>query len=96
MQLKSRVFVQRERPTVDGPVLETLFAVAWETHRTRGGRLVVVDCGVDYMHAESAGHARFQFWQALTPAEKKGRHVVNIAPAVGFNVHDNHGDKLSA
>lgn len=96
MNIRSRVLIQRERATVEGAVLETLFAVAWEIHRTRGGRLVVVDCGHDYLHAESAGQAKATYLRGLTPHERRGRHIVNVAPAVGFNVHDNHGDKLSA
>lgn len=93
MNLRSKVLVQRERRTVEGSVLETLYAIAWEK-RTRAG--VVLDCGHDYLHAESAGHAKAQYLRGLAPEERRGRHIVEVAPAVGFHVHDNHGDKLSA
>lgn len=47
----------------------------------------------EYLHAENVNHARIQFCAAHPNRVKF--HIIDIAPAVGYYVHDNHGDVLS-
>lgn len=46
-----------------------------------------------YTSAKNHAHATFQFRNMLRGVRIRDIH---IAPAIGFFVHDNHGDKLSA
>lgn len=46
-----------------------------------------------YTHAETEGEARFLFSQD----PDYGRHrIIAVAPAIGYHVADNHGDRLIA
>ena len=71
---------------------ETLYAISWcrRAPSVEGGwRLMPVE----YCHAPDDGRAR-----AIFAASHNGRRdkVIAIAPAVGFFVDDNHGEKLTA
>ena len=48
-----------------------------------------------YLHAEDAGDARVQFFYSEDAATMRYIRVVGIAPAIGFQVHDSHGEELS-
>lgn len=48
-----------------------------------------------YTHAKDAPHARFLFTQNLTTLGCVFR-IVAVAPAIGFQVLDDHGEKLIA
>jgi hypothetical protein len=82
----------------DSPVLQrnakglVLFACAYECHYWRNGRKKL-KLGFEYMHAENAGHARGMFWAANTLPGKV--RLVEVAPVVGFEVKDNHGERLA-
>lgn len=46
--------------------------------------------GFTYTHAISAARARYQYEKSPEP----GNRIIAIAPVIGYNVLDNHGDKL--
>jgi len=71
---------------------KTLFAVCYE--RYKGARIVP---GIEYLHAIDTSAARNIFWMASGRGGMRARNIgiVAIAPVIGYNVHDNHGDVLS-
>jgi hypothetical protein len=69
----------------------TLYCVAYEVRRLVN-RKIDVRVGFEYLHALDAANARFQFLNAHTRV--RGLHITGIAPAVGFEAKDSHGEKL--
>ena len=66
-----------------------LYAVACE--QLVDGQTVIPQ--MVYLHAVDGAHARWQFTQ--DPIHRKHFRIVAIAPVIGYNVLDNHGDELS-
>lgn len=67
-----------------------LYAIAYEIYRPNGE----IEPRIEYSHGESAGLVKFNFGMHLP----KGLdvRVIDVAPAVGYHVLDNHADKLKA
>lgn len=64
-----------------------LYAIVY-VHRYKGR----VRTDTEYMHAENQGHAQGMFMAAHgMPGTVQ---IIEAAPVVGFNVLDNHGDRL--
>lgn len=47
----------------------------------------------EYLHAADANEARYQF--CCAHRSRRRYNIIDIAPAVGYFVEDNHGDILS-
>lgn len=75
--------------TPDG---KTLFAVAFNKKVRVRGRWGWVPGGIRYTHAVDAATARAN----VIKSEKCLLDIIGVAPAIGYFVNDNHGDKLSA
>ena len=71
-----------------GATGKILYSIAWEKYEN--GKILPQ---LDYTHATDAGDAWKQFYGSIGALHC--RKIVAIAPAVGFHVHDSHGDKLS-
>lgn len=71
-----------------GATGKTLYCIQWM--KFEGGKLVPQ---TDYCHAADRGDAWKQFQGSLVV--QHCRKIVAIAPVIGYNVHDSHGDKLS-
>lgn len=71
-----------------GATGKVLYSIAWM--KLENGKLVKQ---LDYTHASDRGDAWKQFMGSLQ--SQKCRKVIAIAPAIGYHVHDSHGDKLS-
>lgn len=84
----------------EGDKKKPLFAVAIEVaqpRKTKRGLRYVWEADIRYLHAEDAGEARMMFTAAHTyPLVHRLMRIVGIAPAIGFHVHDDHGEVLSA
>ncbi len=52
--------------------------------------------GQEYMHAEDAGEVRVMFLNSGDPKFQTQCRIVGIAPAIGFQVADEHGERLIA
>lgn len=74
---------------------QILYAVAYELYDEKKN---IVKCGMEYMHAENAGHAKGCFFLGNPDAIKLQMQnrikVVDAAPVVGFHVLDDNGDNL--
>lgn len=68
-----------------------LFAIAYE-YRIKPG---VWGADFVYLHAADAADARLQFFASEPTSLHKHMRVVGIAPVVGYQVNDNHGDDLT-
>jgi hypothetical protein len=70
-----------------------IFAVAVEVLNRKGE---VVDCVIEYLHADDTRSANFQYRAAHTRELMAGKiRIVEVAPAVGWFVQDEHGEVLS-
>ena len=69
----------------------TLYCVAYEVRRFIN-RAWDIRAGFEYIHAPDQAQARFQFIQAHLKV--RGLKITGVAPAVGFEAKDNHGEKL--
>lgn len=69
-----------------------LYAVVYERPNTPGRFPAWVPGNIVYMRAKDAANARFLFLNAQGRARVR---IVGIAPAVGYHVLDEHGDKLT-
>lgn len=50
---------------------------------------------IDYCHAKNQANARYVFFASLPrKVRKRFVRIIDIAPVIGYNVLDNHGDKL--
>jgi hypothetical protein len=65
-----------------------LYCVCYETRKGS-----TIQTHKEYLHAETEVEARKNFWASHGD---EVTHVVGIAPAIGFFVKDNHGEKLEA
>jgi hypothetical protein len=74
--------------TVNGRLLYAITLEKWALH---DGRMQWVPNGFVYTHAISVARARYEYEKSPEP----GCRIIAIAPVIGYNVHDNHGDKLS-
>lgn len=70
----------------------TLFAVVFNRRVRRGGVWGWVPAKPRYMKCPDAATAR----ATVIRSEKCRVDIIGVAPAVGFFVEDNHGEKLSA
>lgn len=99
--MKSKVFL-------NGKNGDILYSIVFERWECLDGVWQWVPGGIDNVMARNAVIARNAFWEALEYRDKVryqdpnsrityGRtRIVSIAPAVGFHVADNHGDRLIA
>ncbi len=73
---------------------ETLYGVVTEKWIKRNGNrhFEWVPNGIVYVHAMDAAMAKFAYLQSAS----LGTRVIACAPAVGFHVEDEHGEKLRA
>ena len=75
----------------------TLYSVVWALFDTRGNCLKREE---EYMYSENRTHARCQFFAGnpgFTQLHMQNRLVIlEVGPVVGLEVHDDHGDQLSA
>ena len=88
-----RTTAQRRQADIRGPSKLTkhgLYAVAVERIDRRGN----VHPAIEYLKADSTPHARAQF--CLSEPNRRTCRIVGVAPAIGYFVDDNHGDKLTA
>ncbi len=67
-----------------------LYAICAEKVYRRTGN---VAADIIYVHAADDGEARWIFGQ---DRDFRGFRIVAVAPAIGFHVADNHGEKLIA
>lgn len=94
MEIGSRLYDKKDGPvslvqkTESGKIL---YCIAFEYRHAIGDWRA----STLYLHAEDAGDARVQFFYSEDAATMKHIRVVGIAPAIGFQVHDSHGEELS-
>lgn len=74
---------------------KTLYAVAWELREKK--RNNIIRCGFEYLHAVDATSAKMSvsMGKGIIPPNLK-LNIPWAAPAVGWFVHDKHGEKLSS
>ena len=48
-----------------------------------------------YVHADSEGDARLQYFYSEPPKTLRQRNIVAVARVLGYFVNDNHGEDLS-
>lgn len=48
-----------------------------------------------YVHADTEGEARLQYFYSEPPKKLRQRNIVGVARVIGFFVDDNHGESLS-
>jgi hypothetical protein len=73
---------------------KVLYAVAAEKPVRHGRKIVAwVPDGIIHCHATDEANARFVFF--ADPAYRHHR-IVAVGPVVGYHVHDEHGEVLSA
>lgn len=70
---------------------QTFYAIAYEIHINP----VTIKPGLEYLHALNEPNARFKFLAALPEIQRNKVKIVAIGPVIGYNVLDNHGEKLS-
>jgi len=69
----------------------TLYCIAYEVRRMVNNAWDI-RVGFEYVHAPDQAQARYQFVNAHLRV--RGLHITGIAPAVGFEAKDNHGERL--
>jgi hypothetical protein len=77
--------------TIDGKEVKIFYAVAYEYIENEH-----VKGGIEHMHAKDVPEARHAFVSGHPELVNKHLRIVGIAPAIGFKVLDEHGDKLIA
>lgn len=51
---------------------------------------------IEHVHAPTVQQAKIVFWSGIHPSKHARVKVIEAAPAVGFHVLDNHGERLLA
>jgi hypothetical protein len=80
----------------DGKIL---YAIAYErltVYWKNGERRRRWEPGIEYLHAVNDGDARYQYFNSELPEVMTETRIVGVAPVIGYHVHDNHGDVISA
>lgn len=71
---------------------KALYAICYEWWPAKGYPLTA---DIMYCLATDEGDARFQYMHAPLPKTSAGARIVALAPAIGYHVIDDHGEKLA-